>query len=290
MTDTTSFDPFAGIQDEVAADDHDTLTSLLDDAKRGYLPLRKSFAQRHSSQGQGRDSPRGSTLAAFVTPGRERALELFLLIHALQPMLDGNPLHLGTWARALSAATGKTVTASGVSRTLGQLEAMNLLERLDTSRSPVLELKSEDGLERAWKKPGQEPEGGAGYFVIPHLYWTLGLSRTLNLPGKAMMLVLLSHTQNPQTPAMAMPLERTKDWYGISERTAERGYRELSQAGLLKTKIQKIPDPRHPAGRVEKYWRALAAPFDTPSRQKMQAAAIKAATQKTLPGMVPPTT
>lgn len=277
MTETDEFDPFEGIEDQADIGAAGARRALLQAAKRGYVPLRKTFVQRPSGSVpvDGRPSPRASVLYDLVTTRNQRALDLFLLLHALQPILEGTPLPLGTWAHIMSVKS--TVNATAVTRAIDTLVDLRLVVREDASRTPSIRLLREDGSKDPWHKPGAASEEGPGYFVIPHAYWDVGLSERLTMPGKAMLLILLAETQNPKNPAFAMPVERARDWYGISERTAERGYREIDDAGALKVKIQRVADPRHPAGRREVYWRALEPPFDTMSRRRLQRRATKAA-------------
>lgn len=133
-------------------------------------------------------------------------------------------------------------------------------------------------------------EEGPGFFTLPHEYWTDGYCDRLTLPGKAMLLILLAETQNPKTPAFRMAAARAPQWYGMSERTAERGYTELSREGVLLVKRVKVADPRHPAGRRDDYWRALAHPFSTPDRARLQKAATTAARQQVATRGVEPST
>jgi hypothetical protein len=276
VTETDQFDPFAGIDDQAEATAADARSGLLRAAKRGYVPLRKEFVQRRAGSALvgGRPSARASVLYDIVNSRNQRAFDLFLLLHAYQPILGGSPLRLATWANILSVKS--SVDTTSVSRAIDTLAGLGLVVREDSSRTPVLRLLREDGSKEPWEKPGAVADEGPGYFVIPHAYWDLGLSEVLTMPGKAMFLIMLAETQNPKTPAFAMAVERAREWYGISERTAERGYRELNAANALKVKVQKVTDPRHPAGRREIYWRALHPPFDTPSRVRMQRAATKA--------------
>ncbi|WP_082155310.1 hypothetical protein [Jiangella alkaliphila] len=277
MSNNHEFDPFAGIEDEQDAGPDGARAGLLEAARRGYVPLRKAFVQRpqDSAPVAGRPSARASVLYDLVHRRNQRALDVFLLMHALQPILDGTPLLLGTWANILSVKS--RVDATAVSRAIETLEDLHLVVREDDSRTPTLRLLLEDGSGKPWHKPGSTVEEGPGYFVIPHDYWTRGLSERLSLPGKAMLLILLSETQNPKTPAFAMAVERASEWYGISERTAERGYQEIGKAGFMKVKVQKVNDDRHPVGRRDVYWRALKSPFDTMTRQRLQGSATKAA-------------
>lgn len=277
MTDSTHFDPFAGIEDDPDPGPGGARKSLLAAAKRGYVPLRKTFVQRPqgSEPDARRPSPRASVLYDLVHGRHQRPLDLLLLLHALQPILEGTPLPLATWAHILSVKS--PVDATAVTRAIDTLQRMRLVVREDDTRAPVLRLLREDSSLEPWHKPGAQDEEGPGYFVLPHAYWDAGLAENLTLPGKAMLLIVLAETQNPTKPAFSMAVDKAQGWYGISERTAERGYRELDGTGLLLTKIQRISDARHPAGRREKYWRAMKGPFSTDGRARLQQRATKAA-------------
>ena len=271
-----SDDPF----DEVAPDAPamtplETVTTLLDSAKRGYVPLRKVFVQKERTEKE-----RAAKLAELVHGRHQRPIDAFLLIHALEPILGNNPFSLRTWARMMSTKTH--CSPSAASKAFDTLLDLNLVSRKQDGHAPVIRPLHE-GTGGPWSRPGEDDnEGGPGYFTLPHAYWTSGYADRLTLPGKAMLLIILSETQSPTKKTFAMPVSKAQAWYGISERTAERGYRELTNAGVLLTKIQKVPDARHPAGRREIYHRALDAPFSTFERARLQGQA-QAAAQKNAP-------
>lgn len=272
--------PFAHLVDEPAAGPREAVTELLDSAKRGYVPLRKSFVQWPS------DHPtRPNQLALFVTGRQERALDALLLIHALEPVLEGSPLPLGTWARALSAT--KPCTSSAASAAFHTLSEWGLIVRGGTKAVPEVRPLMEDGSRQPWHRAGSDPGTvGKGYFVIPHDYWTTGLSAQLRLPGKAMLLIMLAETS--KEPSFSMAVERAQEWYGVSERTAERGYVELSKAGLLRVHRQLVADARHPLGRRPVYHRALVTPFSTDARAALQKASRAPAQQASTGGASTP--
>lgn len=64
-----------------------------------------------------------------------------------------------------------------------------------------------------------------------------------------------------------------REFYGFSERTAERGYLELRRAKLLREKTILVPEARHPLGRREEWHRALAFPYSTDHRETLRKAA-----------------
>ncbi|MFD4433010.1 hypothetical protein [Nocardia sp. NPDC058497] len=265
-----SEDPFADLVDEPALSSQAAVTALLSSAKRAYTPVRNSFVQRPPGSAE-----RGSTLAILVRNRQERALDAILLVYALQPVLsNSDPLPFGTWAHLLS--TRKPCSVTTVSKTFRVLEEFRLTVKTRLGHSTIVTPLMEDGTGKAWSKPGQPTADvdTGGYFAVPHDYWTAGYVDYLRLPGKAMLLIMLKETQG--TPAFEMAVERASEWYGISERTAERGYTELSNAGLLDIHVQRVASPRLPPGvRRERYHRALRTPFSTTRRRELQIEARK---------------
>jgi hypothetical protein len=271
---TTERNPFDGLDDKPELDTAETRSQLFTDAKRGFVRIRKDFVQRPSK-------PRPSILADFVTGRKERALDLLLTIHALQPILDGTPLALATWARLLDSEK-RPCTTRAVTSTLRVLEEMDLLHTEGPKTAPDIVLHRENGDGALWTKERPDAasaDPGRGFFTVPFHYWTEGTIDRLRLPGKAMFLILLKETQDPAGPlTFTMPVERASEWYGISERTAERGYLELSKRLIIRQHVQKIPDARHPAGRKEVHHRALAGHYSTDYREFLRDEAQKAST------------
>lgn len=270
MNEAPTFDPFAGIEDVPDHTPADNRALLLNNAKRGYVPLRKVFCQQERTA-----ATRAAKLAALVHGKHHRPLDALLLLHALEPILRDEPLDIRTWARLLSV--NSPCSPNAASKAFSVLVDLGLVTRTHEGRRarlhPLHELTGEQ-----WTRPGEDDqEGGPGYFTVPHAYWTLGYADRLTLPGKAMLLIILSDTQATKKTSFSMAVSDAYDWYGISERTAERGYRELSRENLTVVKVQKIPDLRHPAGRREIWHRALVAPFSTWDRAQLQKAARTAA-------------
>ncbi|EHK82291.1 hypothetical protein [Rhodococcus pyridinivorans] len=270
-----TYDPFAGLEDDTPPSPLEALTSLLSSVKREYCPVRNSFVQR--PQGS---ADRSSTLALFVRNRQERALDAILTTYALQPVLsEDDPLPLGAWANILS--TRKPCEITTVSKTFRVLEEMKLVTRDRRGNKTIITPLLEDGSGQTWSKPGllqaESPNESDGYFTIPHEYWTKGYIDRLRLPGKAMLLIMLKETQG--RPPFEMAVERAQRWYGISERTAERGYAELNTEGLLDIHIQRQASPRLPKGVLrERYFRALRDPFSTVRRRELQLEARKQST------------
>jgi len=253
---------FSGFEDQEALAPAEAQKELLDAGKRGFVPIRNDFVQRPQ-----RSHPRASLLAQFVTGRQERALDAFLLLHALQPVL-GDPLSNGAWANLLSIHG--VCSPSTASKTFKVLEQMNLVKRHHAKHRVIITPLLEDGSGVEWFKPRSRDNDTSSYFVVPHTYWTNRYVEKLRLPGKAMLLIMLKETQ--VNPAFSMSVEKAPEWYGISERTAERGYRELDRLGLIQLHIQKVASARLPSGVTRKiYHRALRGDFSTDTRKQLQA-------------------
>lgn len=255
--------PFANIEDEAPQSPAELRASLLGDARRGYAMVRKIFVQQARESGS-----RPSLLGEMVRTRQETALRLLLLVLALEP-LDGLTLPPGRWA-ALLSAEGKPCTSDQLSRAVRQLEDRHLIIRRGTSRMPGFVPLQEDGSRATYSRPNSVgSKGGKGFFIVPDEFWSSGLVDRLRLPGVAMFLVCLHDTH--QRPAFQVTLEKMPDWYGISERTAERGYNELANQGILLTHPQTVPDRRAPNGIRTVLWRALSEPYSKESRESLQA-------------------
>ncbi|AXO32608.1 hypothetical protein [Micromonospora sp. B006] len=267
-------DPFEGLVDEQPPDGRAVREQLLRDAKRGFAKLRKVFVQRPSG------GERASVLADMVRGRQERALDALLLLHALEPVLDGSPLPLGTWAKMLGSKKNPC-TSPTASRAFDVLVDRKLITRRADGKRVVVHPLLEDGSGLSWDRPGQNRSTvGKGYLTIPHEYWTSGLVDQLTLPGKAMFLIMLAETT--QNPRFSMAVARAPKWYGISERTAERGYKELREIKvaddqpLLREHLQVVADPRSPTQLRPVWHRALSDPYSQAARAAQQSATTKA--------------
>lgn len=260
-------DPFSDIEDLPAISSKQTRVELLQDARRGFVRIRKDFVQQESGS-------RGDTvLSKLVSGHKERALDALLTVHALQPILGASPLPLAVWARLLNCTPRAAGTALRV------LASMDVLKISGTRVVPEIILRRENGDGRPWSNVAEIERQGRGFFTIPFEFWTTGTIDELGMPGKAMLLILLKETQDPNAKrrTFVMANERAQDWYGISERTAERGYLQLRKASILLEKRQLVPDARHPLGRREEWHRALSYPYSSDHREALRLLAQNAA-------------
>ena len=271
---TEDDDPFADIKDEPEADPLALRTQLLSRTLRRFTPMRKTFVQRPKEEAH-----RGAVLADLVSHRKHRELKLLLALHALNPIL-GEPFPLKTWANFVRGPL-LSCTAIQASDAFSVLAGRGLVERSEKGVRPfVVVPRLEDGSGEPFIQAGRPGACiGPGYFTIPDELWTTGLVDKLGLPGMAMFLIILAETTRDTTFEMAV--EKAQRYYAISERTAERGYHQLDQAGVLRVRGQIINDPRSTTGRRTIYHRALHAPYSTAARDQRQKETRKATRART---------
>jgi hypothetical protein len=262
-------DPFADITDDVPHTPATLRDFYLKKARRTTAPVRQVFVQRRQNE-----ADRSSTLAAFVNGRHKTALDLYLLLLALEPVVVDSPLSLQTWAMLL----GPKVTTATTANAFKVLKDWGLVHREPGKAVYKVRPLPEDRSTDPYIRPDGTADFKQWYFSIPHEYWTKGHADELSLPGKAMMLVLLAGTSKKTSQNVAA--QQVPRWYGFSERTAERGYRELRLAKLTQERETYERDPNSPIKLRKVYYRAFYEPFDTGTRLDRQATAAKAMKNK----------
>jgi hypothetical protein len=128
----------------------------------------------------------------------------------------------------------------------------------------------EDGSGQEWTPPTGEDDNPdlKAYMTVPHALFSDDTLDQLRLPGLAVLLVALKETN--AKAVFSIPVDRFKQWYGFSERTAERGYRELADATLVRVHRQLMRDSRAPRGVKSVYHRILLGAFGTQARRDAQ--------------------
>src|ERR1035441_3533334 len=137
---------------EAPATSDATRAILLASARRRLVPIRRTFVQlpRNGAREAGRVGP----LGRLVEERQHVALDLILLLLAIQPIIsERDPLPGGTWARLLSSDSA-TRSPATVSRTWAVLENRKLVHR---ERGRPIQLLREDGSGAAWAHPGDGP-------------------------------------------------------------------------------------------------------------------------------------
>jgi hypothetical protein len=248
------------------ADQEFTLKHYLDRSKRPWLPLALGFLQGRDEEGNLVPGP----LKELMRRGRETALGQYLFFHAIASgeQEGGFDVRLpaSTWARAnggyFDPKTGRVDDAAlhAVSRSWKLLRELELVKTERAGGRVKVFLLADDGSGDPYKHVGADKKGkkldGPGYFKLPYEYWYEGWHKKLSLAGKAMLLVALY-----QGDGFPLSYEQTPRYYGISSATAQRGLRELVDAGLLHREQHRRPEPESPYGFADVYYYELLPPF-----------------------------
>lgn len=235
--------------ENATATSQETLLWLLKKSKRqGTVPVHNCFLQT----GKGRSVTPGP-LAAFVSAGRQTALDLYLLGLLLA---SGKPYNVaqpsGVWSRILGVGTPETA-ASTISKQWKWLEEQKLIARAGRrGQYAEIVMLREDGSGDPYV-PGLR---GGNWFHVPFEYWTDHWFGKLSLPAKAVLLIGLSLLDD-----FVLPETKAPAWYGISPDTAGRGLRALREHGLLKVRRLQKPSEGAPRGFTVQHHYTLAPPF-----------------------------
>jgi hypothetical protein len=229
----------------------DTIAALLDRSRRAELPIRRTFVQQRARGGG------AGPLAAFVRHRRVRALDLYLLAHAVA---SGAPFTVtfpaAVWVRALGLTPGSS-SETLVSRTWTWLESEGLIGTRRVGRMREVTILREDGSGEPYRHPGEEGAVDRGhYFKLPYAYWHGNYNNRLSLPAKAVLLIALSLRDD-----FLLPGERAQDWYGVSRDTIRKGLRDLRLYGLITMKAETKPTPLSALGYTLERRYTLQAPL-----------------------------
>lgn len=239
---------------------HAAVQALLARSGREAVPIRRSFTQLRS-RGGGR-----GPLAAFVSGRRRRALDLYLLAHAVcsAPPWDVT-LQSVVWGRLLGLS-GSGLAAM-ITRQWNWLEEHRLIITSRKDRLRTVTLLHEDGSGAPYTHPGR-PYGERGaegdYFALPHAYWQMGLQDQIDLPTKAVLIIALSRPDK-----FVLPLEQAAKWYGFSQDSIRAGLRQLQVRGLLDVEYRHSLAPLSPTmTRTERRY-TLRPPFGPRSQDRL---------------------
>jgi hypothetical protein len=211
-------------------------------------------------------------LATLVSSRSAHYLDAFLLIHAFasssEPYEAWYPAQ--TWARVLGLdesaglgdGDGLESAKAQWSKVTGKLVELKLICRKRGAKnlmSYVLLNESGDGSE--YTRPRERTTTDPGWFTVPHLYWTGDFYKTLDMPAKAMLLIAMSSKDE-----FELPLDRVKEWYGISKSTAKRGFQTLEDRGIIVWDQRWRPEPKSPTSWAEVRTYRLLSPWTLKER------------------------
>lgn len=271
-----------GMDDEndaaVAATATQTREALLKRQARGYTQVRSSLVQRHVA---GPNGERSALLAQFVGGRKHRALVLYLLLLGAWPEVEHritngrSPLEAKVWLRALSSHERGALTwsTSTLSRTWRELETMQLLTRERRGRLVYTIPRREDAL-ADYSRPRGRRGHEHSYFVLPDTFWTDEVFARLGLAALAMFLLIAKETNN--TDEEYFTFQQFEDWYGIRQRTAQKGIAELQDKGLLHVRREPVPAELSGIGYTVRTHYSLRGGFGHQDRSALRARAQRA--------------
>ncbi len=224
--------------------------------RRDFVPLARAFLQmRRRGGGAG-------PLSWFVKARRRRALELYLLAHAVASV---EPYDVALPARVWALALGLPDTASSrvfVSSSWTWLEQHGLLRTERDGRLRRVWLLEETGSGAPYAHGSAAKRERLDYFKLPHAFWLEGWNERLSLPAIAVLLIALSL---PNT--FSLPHERAGEWYGLSRDTIRRGVAELRRHELLAMRATWKATPLSPTGAAEDRRYTLTGSFAAQKRR-----------------------
>ncbi|MEW9532170.1 hypothetical protein [Microbispora sp. NPDC049125] len=254
---------------EAPATAYETRAYFLDRSKRTFAPVRWSFVQQPRGS-----EVRRSVLSTFVRNGDRRGLLSYLFILGITSSQQEEgwvtTLDSRVWARCLGTTedTSSPAAALGaVGKVLGRLEDRKLIEAERKGRTDIsVFLRREDGSGATYTRPGkpdadleqesEEERARDPYLQFPHDFWRSRTHDQIKLPGLAMLLVLMCEPAWTSLPTARMP-----SWYGWSADTAERGFKELRELGLLSSRERIRKAPAAPLGYTKFCEYKLALPY-----------------------------
>ena len=197
-----------------SSEQQEAIDALLARAGRNGVPIRRSFTQLRTRGG----GP--GPLAAFLTGRRRRALDLYLLAHAIcsAPPWDVT-LESVVWGRLLGLSGSGL--AAVITRQWNWLEEQQLITTTRKDRLRSVTLLREDGTAKPYTHPGKtgdQPAEG-DYFTLPHAYWQMGLQDQIDLPTKVVLIIALSRPDD-----FILPLSKPRAGTGSPRIPPARGY------------------------------------------------------------------
>jgi DNA-binding transcriptional ArsR family regulator len=255
---------------------------------RGYAVYRHVLVQLPD-----RDAERESTLGRMVTARQRRELLLYMLILTAWPWLQKRekPFPSDVWTRALSiddderdATTRKnalTWSPSTLSRSWKTLENLGLIEPRGKREDRWVRItpRREDASD-AYSIPAGRTDHYNRYFTLPDRFWLGGDFARLALPGLAMLLIIAKETSNKAEVWLTQ--ESVAKWYGISRSTVQSGLKELTEAGLLHTRVKTIKAPLSPNGITKQIHYSLTGDYGYEARRAQRGRAKKVGDDKRL--------
>ena len=229
------------VDERPVATSHETVLAIAERSGRTLTPVRSQFVQAERTDAA---TPRSGPLAKFMRAGDRRALIAYLLVLTAASSEPWDVRHpAAVWARALAIDVERP--AAAMSKIWKRLDDRGLVARTRSRRQVLLTPLREDGSGDAYTRPDGQARADR-FLRLDHAFWEEEWYARLSLPAVGMLLVALA-----EKPGFELPYERGPSWYGISADSISRGFRELSEAGLISHTVRYRPEPLSATGYVE---------------------------------------
>lgn len=254
--------------DRSAATPESTREAIIRSTGSGYAPVRHVFVQKHEGKS------RASTLGRLVKERKRRELILYLLVlTAWDADQRRSPWPAAVWLRALTVRQTPNLTwsRSSLSETWTSLVKLKLITRRRELRRSRITPRREDRKDVYLRPDGQSTENL--YFTLPGEFWTNLWFDRLSLAGVAVLLILLKETN--REAEFHLTYAETASWYGVSETTAKKGYKELVAMGLADYRDDVRRSNYTEDGLTTKRYYRLLGAFSTQARADVREQAAK---------------
>lgn len=239
---------------------------LAETVTRDACPLRRSFVERD----EGIEVP--TPLAALLRTrdsvgGKGGGLRISLLMTLI--WVNARPPYSTSrvaayWAELLGRDDPRGDGARAIRDALHELADRGLVQLHSTGSRTEIILRNEstpiaaNGRAAAYVPPyGIEP-----YLPVPRAFWTAGLAGRLSGAGVAMYLCALAMTRSDD-PEFFISTSFFDERYGISRSSRKRGLAELTEHGVLTTRVEETLDT-HTFRKVRRNVYRLSKAFQQP--------------------------
>lgn len=219
--------------------------SLADSVRRDACPLRRSFVEL--PEGGDGLTPLATLLRTRDSVGGKGgglriALLLTLIWVTARPPYSTSRV-AAYWAELLGRDDPRGDGARAVRDALHELADRDIIQLRSTGSRTEIILRNEsvpigtDGRPTAYVPPyGKDP-----YLPVPRAFWTEGLAGQLSGAGIAMYLCALGMTRSDD-PEFFISTSFFDERYGISRSSRKRGLAELTEYGVLTTRVEEALD------------------------------------------------
>ncbi len=234
-----------------------TIEKLLALSGREDLPLARSFVQGR----EGRDKPVPGPLADFVAAGHGRALQQYLLVHAVASAAPWSVARDSrVWARAMFLDPERASSRSAISKNFAWLADARLVARGRRARLSEITLLRDDASGKPYE--AHPHERSEPYLKLSYAFWREDWHRHLDLASTTVLLIGLSLNDG-----FVLPHDQVQNWYGISSSTLTKGLAGLRRQDLLTVRRDQKVAPLAPEGHTWEYSYTLQAPFGPKGRR-----------------------